>query len=219
MANRTIQFLGLAYGSTPATATVTANGTTVFSGELTTLNQAPPVLPDLSLINSTYPLFGIELDTAFVGNVAVSCQITNGDVIFSTTKSNYSLIGNPVYTPEQLTTLAYSNQDRAAKVAIYKSVDAVPPLSAEDIAVLDNPATAWQDIETILQDHNLTSYINGGAGAWQVMYPDPKVGILIDGIPQSALPTPELDGTWWWEVSSGSTLSFTLQIPEILPAP
>jgi hypothetical protein len=216
MANRTIQFFGLAYGSTPATLTATADGSAVFSGSLTTLDQPVPTLPNLDLTDTTGLLFGLELDTAFSGNVAVSCQVTNGVVIFAQTQCNYVAIANPIYTPAQVSTLVSRTNNRAEKVAIYKSVEAVPPLSAEDTAVLDNPASTWEQINTILEAHNLTSAVNGGAGAWRVMDPDPRVSVLIDGVPQDATPTPTEDGIWWWEVSSGSTLSFTLQVPENL---
>lgn len=219
MANRTIQFLGLAYGSTPATLTATADGSAVFSGSLTTLDQPVPALPNLELTNTTGLLFGLELDTAFSGNVAVSCQVTNGVVIFAQTQCNYVAIANPIYTPEQISILADNSADRAEKIAIYKSVEAVPPLSAEDTAIIDNPDTPWTVISTIRNAHNLAAQINGGAGAWQLMNPDPRLTVLINGVPQEVSPTPAEDGFWWYTVSSGSTLSFTLQVPEILPAP
>jgi len=219
MANRTIQFLGLAYGSTPANMQVTADGSAVFSGNLTTLDQPVPRLPDATLIDTTYSLFSLELDTSFSGNVNVSCQVNNGVVIFAQMRYNYASIPNPLYSPEQIDVLSTMSGHRAEKVAIYESVEAVPPLSAEDIALLNNPSTPYEQIAAIVDAHGLQTVINGGAGAWQEMINDPRSSVEIDNVIQIPNRDPDSTATWWWKVSAGSTLTFTLQVPNISPAP
>ena len=71
MATRTIQLLGQGYGATPAQITVTANGNTVYSGPVNTVNEPVPLLPNtqLSLQNI---LCTVEIDQAFVGQMPMT---------------------------------------------------------------------------------------------------------------------------------------------------
>lgn len=79
--NRTLQFYGYAYGTTPVTLTVTINNTVVFSGEVSTINS--PISNED--ITSSPVLFTIQDSTLFPsnweGSYPLSITVTGGDGI------------------------------------------------------------------------------------------------------------------------------------------
>ena len=90
--NRTIQFIGYAYGSSPVTLTAEINGSTVFSGEVPTIDG--PVPPPRNDLSSATPLFLIEnnalFSTDFSGQYPMTISVTNGTgVILGEVRSNY----------------------------------------------------------------------------------------------------------------------------------
>jgi hypothetical protein len=207
---RTVQILGQGYGSTPAQITVTASGNTVFSGTVDTVNQPSPSLPNLE-INLNNVLCTFEIDTAFVGEIPMTCAVSAGTVIFTNINANYVSIPNPVYTPAQITTLDNPATTLADGVAIYTQV-AVPALSQADIDALMDPATTPDQYTAILVAHNCTTYISSGATVYGAIdNTDPRSSVVINGIAQ----TPdhgELPGVWWWTVSAGSNMAYQLQV-------
>jgi len=210
MATRTIQLLGQGYGATPAQITVTANGNTVYSGPVNTVNEPVPLLPNtqLSLQNI---LCTVEIDQAFVGQMPMTCAVSSGTLIFAEIFANYVAIPNPVYTQAQEDTLYNPATSQADKVTIYTQV-ANPPLSQIDIETLLNPATTPDQIDTILTAHNCMPTIGSGPDTYATIdQTDARSSVSIDGIPQ----TPDhglLPGTWWWNISTGSNMSYLLDV-------
>lgn len=216
MANRTIQIQGLAYGAVSASIGATFNANTVFSGTVNTLNEPVPALPDPTLEGQLYTLFSFDVDTAVTGNVTMSCNVTEGPVIFAQILSNYASVANPVYTPAQLSSILSPTTPQADKVAIWTEL-ASPPLTPEEQAILLDPATISPTVNRILAEHNLSPYINDPTAVAPLTYPpslDPRFSVEIDGIAQN--PARDLPGCWYWTVNSGSTLSWQMNLQPIV---
>jgi hypothetical protein len=211
MANRTVQLLGQGYDTSPADITVTANGNIIFSGTISTVNQPLPSLPNLELSNSTVVLCSFDIDQSFVGQIPMSCQINSGTVIFAQIYANYTGIVNPIYTAEQFTVVSSTTAPVADKVAVFTQV-ANPALSQADIDTLLDPTVSLVQYNAILAAHNLTLVVSSGAaGYYNIDNTDARSNVSIDGVAQ----TPDhgdLPGTWWWTISSGSTLAYNLDV-------
>jgi hypothetical protein len=207
---RTVQILGQGYGSTPAQITVTANGNTVFSGTVATVDQPLPALPNPE-INLSNVLCTFEIDTAFVGEIPMTCAVSAGTVIFAQIYANYVQILNPIYTPAQIATLIDPATTSADRVAIYTQV-AVPALTQSDIDVLLNTATTPEQYNAIVAAHNCEIIIPSGANGYgPIDNTDPRSSIVINGIAQ----TPDrigLGGVWWWAINTGSTMTYQLTV-------
>ncbi len=210
MANRTVQIRGQGYGPSPAQITVTANGNTVFSGTIATVDQPWPALPSLA-INLPEILCTFEIDLAFTGQIPMTCTVNSGTTIFAAIFANYVPIPNPVYTPEQIATLTNPDTTQADRVAIYTQV-ASPPLSQQDIDTLLDPASTPEQKNTILVAHNCRPYISSGASGYgPIDNTDPRSSVTIDGIAQTPDRT-DLQGPWWWEILTGSSLAYQLDV-------
>jgi hypothetical protein len=212
---RTVQIQGQGYGSTPAQITVTASGNTIFSGTVNTVNQPLPALPNPE-ININNVLCTFEIDTAFVGEIPMTCAVSSGTVIFSNIYANYVANLNPVYTPAQIATLTNPDTTVGARIAIYTQV-AVPPLSQADMDVLRGTETTPEQYKAILAAHNCDTTIPSGAdGYGPIDNTDPRSSVVINGIAQ----TPdhgELPGAWWWTINTGSTMTYQLEVdPAVL---
>jgi hypothetical protein len=215
MTIRTVKIQGLAYGTVPAEITVTANGNTVFSGAVSTLDQPPPTLPDYSLPD-TVTLFTFEIDQTFVGQIPMTCEVTQGLVIFGEILANYSAISNPVYTPEQIAVLKNPATTIQEQVAIFTPL-ANPPLSQADIDTLLDPNVALATYNEILAAHNLSPELSSGAdGYTKIDDTDPRSNVQINGVAQTPDYT-DLPGAWWWPISSGSTLAYNLDVDPAIP--
>jgi len=209
MANRTIQIYGQGFGSTPAEIVVTANGNTVFSGTIPTTNDPLPVLPNIEY--STQEIFEFTVDPSFSGQLPMTCQVTNGTVIFAQVEMNYSFILNPVYTQEQAQFIANPTTTWAQRVELYVP-RANPALTQQQIDILLDPAATDSDKYKIVWTHNLATLISSGDNTFvRLNNPDPRSNVTIDGIAQN----PDrigLAGTWWWVINSGSTLAYDLSV-------
>jgi hypothetical protein len=209
MANRTIQIYGQGFGSTPAEIVVTANGNTVFSGTIPTTNDPLPVLPNIEY--STQEIFEFTVDPSFSGQLPMTCQVTNGTVIFAQVEMNYSFIRNPVYTQEQAQFISNPTTTWAQRVELYVP-RANPALTQQQIDILLDPAVSDLDKNKIVWTHNLATIISSGDNTFvRLNSPDPRSNVAIDGIAQN----PDrigLAGTWWWVINSGSTLSYNLGV-------
>lgn len=211
MANRTVQILGQGYGASPAQVTVTANGNTVFSGSVSSIDQPVPSLPSPGL-NLSEILCTFEIDQAFTGQIPMTCEVTVGTVIFSTISVNYVMVPNPIYTAEQYSVLTNPTSTDEQRNAIILAAPAVPPLSAEDIALIQGPDTPPDQYIAVLNAHNLQSNVNGGVDIFgPISDNDPRTNVYLNGILQNPDRT-DLAGTWWWHMYAGSTLSYDLTV-------
>lgn len=101
MANtRTLRFLGLGYGSTPATITAAVNGNVVYNGQVPSVNQAGPAGPlDLADQEILFEYTGLPLD--FSGNLPVTIQVTGGEmIVIGETLANFARIINKLNNTE-----------------------------------------------------------------------------------------------------------------------
>jgi hypothetical protein len=208
MTTRTIQLLGLAYGSDPATITVTAGGETVFTGSVPTIDEPVPPLANPSLLTDQVVFCSFERD-ANLASTTMTYSVSNGTVIFGLASANYMQIINPVYSPEQVTQLTDPTLSRAERNAIYVAV-ANPPLTEGELATLADPDVPQATKDAIVQEHNCALQIS--SGNTQIVYgTDPRSNVYLDGTP--LVPNRgERIGTWWWAVVDGSTLTCDFQI-------
>jgi hypothetical protein len=224
--NRIVQFWGQGYSNpptvglalTPCTITATVGGNVVFSGPIPTTESSDI----LRLPTDQQVLFTCEIPLLTAGNtlytIPVSLDITGDDVFLEQIESNYSEILNPVYTPEQSAIVGDQSAPVEEKIAIWELV-AVPPLSAEDIAVLTE--NVWATTEPILITHNLMVTISSGpTGFYGIAHGDARSNVVITNATYSNPPPdprpPNDIGSWGWEVEVASgqtaTMAFDMNV-------
>lgn len=211
MAIKTLKFYGQGYGTVPCTIVATLNGNEVFNGAIATIE---PQYVDRSP-ESQVELFTAEIDTATVGLLPMSIQVTAGDgAYFMQVMSNYIKVVNPVYTTAQLNTLLNPATTDPEKTVIYEQ-HANPALTAEEIALLQQVSSDENGAAklAVLESHGLTLMVNGGAGTFGTPAPgsDIRENVAVDGTPVEPPVRPPY-GTYGWFVHSGSTLSCDLVI-------
>lgn len=210
MAIRTIQVLGMGFGSEPASVTVTANGNQIFNGTVPTSNGPVWSLPNRDLIPDLEVLFNFEIDTSFTGLIPMTCAVNSGTVIFGSVFANYVSIPNPIFTQQQRETLFNPSTPLSTKVSIYSSV-ANPAFSPEEIAILENPATPPTTFNQILNQHNCNLQISSGPNTYgYITNTDCRGNVTIDGVAQT--PNRDLPGTWWWTINNSSTMAYELEV-------
>jgi hypothetical protein len=201
---RTMNFYGYGYGSTPANVTVTLNGTEIFSGEISTLDQESVYLhPDEQVV-----IFTAQIPMDFAGNANVAVSVNNGYVHNDYVSINYQTVPNPAYTSEQLAVLTDPASTRSEVVAIYATA-AQPPFTAEEIAFLelsnpeDQPAR-----QALVSAHGVAAYIADPDQFGPPSAPgDYRPVVYVDGVEQ-LIPQPRLyPGTYSWGVDAGSVFS------------
>lgn len=210
MVTRTIQFLGQGYGNSPASVTVTANGNSVFSGTVDTIDAPVPDMPNFDLQSEMKVLFTMDVDSAFSGEIPMTCQVTNSTILFAQVFANYSEIPNPAMTAAQYSYITNNKAERKG-LYIYEAI-ASPPFSPAEITILENPATPDEEFYAIIDSHGASANVSSGAtGFAKFTNTDVRNTVTINGIPQ----TPDhsgLEGTWWWSINNGSTLAYNLEV-------
>jgi hypothetical protein len=197
MANRTVQIQGQGYGSATCSATVSFNGNVVFSGSIPTINQETiNYLPDEQVVLLTF-----EVPVELSGTFPVSITVTGGNAVYvEQVSANYVEVPNPIYTPEQYLTLTDSSTTSSEKIAIYTPL-AVPPLSAEDITVLESGTV--EEKNAVLDAHGLSLLVPGGSTVFgEISQPQSKTTVYVNGQSEplpSPLP-PESAGEWGYVV-------------------
>lgn len=196
MANRTVQIMGYGYGSTSCSANVSYNGNTVFSGIIPTLDQAQI----LSLPSEQVAIFTFEIDVTAAGTFPLIMNFTGGNVVFvEQVQSNFMPVQNPIYNSSDWAIVINPASTPAQKIAVYEPL-AVPPLSAADIAILEqNTGTQW----AVLDAHGLSYFVTSGASNYQpIASAQCKTNVSINGSPRS--PGNDPTGEWGWEVPTVS---------------
>ncbi len=161
MTNRTVQILGVAYGSSPTSMTATWNGSQIFSGTVPTQNTPAPTYATSMADITPGVLFTFEIPVDATGNIGMTTSIENNTVLLADIRANYCNVANVVA--------------------------------------------------------NVVTWISSGPNGFNAISPpeadDERSDVTVNGIPQS-IPNPktEPDGTWWFIVPAGSTLSCNVDV-------
>lgn len=235
MANRTIQFYGLAYGKANVELTAKINGETVFSGQVPTID-APLPPADTPLVDATVlfslvdsPLFPQDFGGSYPMTVEV---LTGNGVFFGNTYSNYmdqitdiARIGNSSINGTTLTvgTVIKGNVQVGQQVAgPGPSTD--NNLIAENTSIISGSGSTW----TVTNNQTIgpinMACIDGTQGSPDAFFPcyrgiptnsegtpDSRSSVTINGI-QQVPPSPKSQGQYTWVVPVGSTLGYNFNV-------
>ena len=199
MTNRTVQFFGQGYasaGTEPIVITATLDGNVIYTGNIPTLYTSDiDHTPGEQVV-----LFTCELPIEYAGTAPMSIVLNNPvgvDAYFEQIMANYMPNYNPVYTQSEIGVLTDPASTNAERTAIY-TAKAVPPLSAAEIAVLNNGTQ--EEKNAILVAHNITVVISSGPDGFSNVNgdADPRSNVVINGVSLTRATDPT--GTWGWEV-------------------
>jgi hypothetical protein len=211
MADRTLNFYGRAYGTETADITVLLNGNTIFSGTVPTQATLSDEPADQEL------LFSTTIDTSTVGPLPMTYTVNSQNVLFAYVTSNYMSITNSAYdTTQQAVLTTYEDPPTQEllnqKYAIWTTA-AVPAFSAEETATILDVNTTSTIRSDILKSHGASLYITGSDAVSRCNgTSDARTNVYINGVIQTTpdpRPTDE-DGTWYWNVIQGSTMTCNL---------
>jgi len=206
-----VQVWGQGYGASPATANVTFNGNTVFSGQIPTIDSSVVNrLPDEQTV-----LFTFEIPVDLAGTFPVEVVFTGQDAYLSMVLANYYMTFNPVYNPTNREIITSATSTFAEKLAVWNQL-AQPALTSEEITVLETGS----DVEktAVLAAHNLLLNISSGPSSFSSISPIPsKINTTINGV---IVTTPDprppgAEGEWGWEIPTTGdqgTITFDLVI-------
>ena len=227
--NRTLQFYGLAYGNSNVSLTAIINGTTVFSGEVPTINSPMPTRP-IDLSNEVI-LFSTENSTLFptnyYGTYPMSITVTGGyAAVFRTIKSNYGMGANINTTVMENSSISGNvltvGTVSSGNVSIGQFlngtgiVDATRIESGSDITwIVNNSQTVPNTTITGIIPEPGVADIYGPYydvnPAFDTETIDPRSSVTIDGIAQ-VTPATKVWGIWRWFVPTGSTIAYNLNV-------
>ena len=230
--NRTLQFYGFAYGNSNVSLTATINGTTVFSGEVPTINSPVPA-PPVDFSNEII-LFSIENSTLFPTNYSgaypMSIAVSGGyAAAFKGINCNYMLTGNVTATTVMENSSITGNvltvgTVSSGTVAIGQLLTGTDVLagtrikSGSDTTWIVNhdqsvPSTTITGIQYNTIPGNATAYFEcyDGTPTNSENTPDPRSSVTIDGVAQVP-PLVTSKGVWTWQVPTGSTIAYNLNV-------
>lgn len=215
--NRTLQFIGYAYGNTPVSLTAQINGTQVFSGEVSTIDTAiPPAPNDLS---SAPALFTVEdsslFPTDFSGSYPMTITVSNGyGIMLGPVLSNYML--NTVY----LANCSIDGTTLTVGSSIFGTIEPGQTILGYGVAggttIVSGSGSTWTvSISQTVATRDMSSVIPGNATGFlnctqNSPISDPRSDVTIDGIARTTTRPP--NGTWLWVVNTGSTLACNLNV-------
>jgi hypothetical protein len=227
--NRTLQFYGLAYGNSNVSLTATINGTTVFSGEVPTINSPMPV-PPIDFSNEVI-LFSIENSSLFPTNYSgaypMSIAVSGGyAAVLNNINCNYMPTGS---SPSVMENSSISGNVLTVGTVSSGTVAIGQLLTGTDIVantrIESGSDTTWivNNSQTV-PNTTITGIVIPGPGVadeYQPCYngnptnsedtPDPRSSVTINGIAQVP-PLPKSQGLWGWIVPSGSTIAYNLNV-------
>lgn len=213
MTNRTVKFLGQAYGTSPVDITVTVNGETVYTGPVPTLNQPMSVWPLNN--DECVTLFTTQNPVDFAGTIPMTVRVNSGyGIKFVIALANYVPVPNPVYTPEQFAIV--TSPDGGQQTLDIFTALATPPFTSAEIAELADPTLPDAQYRALLSAHGLSIYVSGGVDYYDDMFwpGDSRTNVTMNGIaltPPNPRP-PGQDGDWTWNVPVDSILGFDFLI-------
>ena len=230
--NRTLQFYGLAYGSSNVSLTATINGNIVFSGEVPTV--------DSQISDNDTLLFSLEnsvlFPTNWQGSLPMSITVTGGNgVKFNDINSNYMVSRVSV---EQIVMENSSIEGNVLTVGTVTSgtVTARLVLSGNGVfantVIQSGSGSTWivatypdpsvgQSVPSTTITSEKYNFIPGTADDYRQCYygipvnsentPDPRSSVTIDGVVQVPPVVPS-KGSWSWQVPPGSTIAYNLNV-------
>lgn len=233
---KTLQFYGLAYGDSNVSLTATINGTTIFSGEVPTINTPIPLID----LTSATILFSIDNSTLFPtnwsGSYPMSITVTGGyGVVFDNIYCNYM---PPLRRPAIMQAIMENSSivGNVLTVGTVSSgtVDIGQQLIGTDVLagtfIQSGSGANWiVNHSQIVPNTTITGILvyPGTADEYQPCYngrpvnsentPDPRSSVTIDSIGQVP-PFPKSGGVWNWTIPNGSTITYNLNVSEGLCA-
>jgi hypothetical protein len=233
--NRTINFYGYAYGSTPVSLTANIDGTIVFSGVVSTVDQA---LPDSTVNISNAPvLFSVAdsalFPTTFSGAYPMTIEVTGGNgIAVLNTYCNYmaytkinvaadnssingttltlgNVVDGNINQVKRINSLVIGNGVAANTVVTSLSTDGVTLQIAPSQTVADTKISVLGG----LKPGDNTTYLDcyDGIPSNSEGTPDSRSSVAIDGVIQVP-PNPKSLGQWTWIVPTGSTISYAFNV-------
>ena len=228
---RTLQFYGSAYGDSNVSLTATINGTTVFSGEVATINTPillPPTPPSATVLFSidNSPLF----PTNWYGSYPMSITVTGGyGVVFDNIYCNY------MHKPTAITQSIMENSSIDGNVLTvgtvsYGTIAIGQTLIGTELAprtrIVSGSDTTWivNHSQTVPNTTITGDLVTLNPGVAEEYYPcyygnpvnsentsDTRSSVIIDGVPQVP-PNEPSKGLWTWVVPNGSTIAYNLNV-------
>jgi hypothetical protein len=227
MANRTLQFYGLAYGDVPVQVNAHINGQLVFTGAVPTVPGEPPLEP-------VYPmpvLFSIVesalYPTSYSGAYPMTISVATGNGIdVGEVFSNY--ISSPTGTTHcngsvsgtTLTVESFTNDiPMVIGQSLFVEIDGV--LTTVGIIVSGSGLTWTLDKTNTILLTKMASQTVGSADSYLVNYnghpanedqtTDCRSSVTIDGMAETGL-TPGTVGQKPWRINAGSTLGCNFNV-------
>jgi len=226
--NRTINFYGYAYGNTPVSLTANINGTTVFSGAVSTIDQELPA-PNDNISNAPV-LFSVTdsalFPTDFAGAYPMTIEVDGGyGIAVQNTYCNYMEnfnvkveAGNSTISGTTLTLGNVIDGD-ISNVLLNCGVNGtgvmantyVTAVSTDGVTLQVSPSQTVNSTTISVRGFpkygDATTFVDCYAGTPSNSEgtPDSRSSVEIDGVPQVP-PNPVSLGQWTWVVPTGSTL-------------
>jgi hypothetical protein len=224
--NRTLEFIGYAYGNTPVSLNAQINGTTVFSGEVPTVDT--PITPPPVDLSGNPVLFSIPdsplYPTDFSGTYPMTVSVTNGyGVVMGMVLSNY-MKGVSVTSTATLDNSTIDGTTLTVGTVTSGTIEIGMVLHGTGIVgntvIVGGSASTWtvntsQTVPATTITAELGAYIPGNATGFlncdqSQPVSDPRSNVVINGVGQTP-PRPP-NGTYQWTVNTGGTIDCDLTV-------
>jgi hypothetical protein len=230
-ATRTLQFLGYAYGNTPVILNAHINGNLVFSGQVATVDT--PISDPADGLPGNQVLFSAtdpSLSTDFSGALPMTVSVATGyGILIGQINSNYMLYAAPT-TPTIMENSTINGTTLTVGTVTSGNPKVGMPLHGDGVAantvITAGSGLSWtvepsQTVAATTITYQGFEHISGNATGFLECYngtptnsegtPDPRSSVYVDGV-QQVPPKAVSPGVWTWEVDSGSTISYNLNL-------